>query len=135
MDNITSVYDTQDILKPFRVSRFAALTSFKRDGQGVTTPIGLYLADGKAYFITYSTSWKIKRIANNSQVTLAPCTQRGKVTGGAIKGTARRLEGSEREQKFIRVANSFNRWLFQVIYKVRFKATPVLFEVTPDEAS
>ncbi len=67
--NLTNT--TQDAFMPLHTSRTALLISFRRNGQGVSTPVGIRLADGKAYFTTWSTTGKVKRIANNSLVALA----------------------------------------------------------------
>ncbi len=121
----------QDAFAPLRTSRFIMFTSFKRNGQSVGTPVANTIVNGKIYFITWSTSWKIKRIANNPHVTLASCTQRGKVTGPSIEGTARTLDGEEAKQAYAALGRSFFRWLFTQIYKVRYHAPTVLVEVTP----
>ena len=81
-----------------RHSKTALLTSFRRNGQGVGTPVGLTVVGNKAYFTTWSTTGKIKRLANNPRVTLAPCTQQGKTRGLTVEGIARRLEGAEAKE-------------------------------------
>ena len=47
--------------------------------------------DDKLYVMTRSDMGKTKRIRNNSQVRVAPCTIRGKVTGPEFAATARLL--------------------------------------------
>ncbi|QBD81946.1 PPOX class F420-dependent oxidoreductase [Ktedonosporobacter rubrisoli] len=71
------------------------LTSFRRNGQGVDTPVGTVALNGKLYFMTAADTWKAKRLARNPHVTVAPGTYSGKVLGPAIKGQARRLYGEE----------------------------------------
>ena len=48
--------------------------------------------------MTAANTWKVKRIASNPRVALAPCTARGKALGPAIEGSARRLSGNEMKQ-------------------------------------
>ncbi len=60
-----------------QVSNVALLTTFRRNGQGVETPVGIRFAEGKAYFTTWSTTGKVKRLARNPRVTLAPFTKMG----------------------------------------------------------
>ena len=56
------------------------------------TPIWFAEDDGKLYFMTSSKLGKIKRIRNNAQVKIAPCTIRGKITGPEFSATARILK-------------------------------------------
>jgi PPOX class probable F420-dependent enzyme len=122
---------SQELFAPLLTSHFASLTTFKRNGQGISTPMGFRIIDGKGYFVTYAKAWKVKRMANNPRVTLAPCTRSGKVTGSTVEGTIRRLEGSESQQRYIQLANPLNRLLFGVVlYRWRFKSEPVMYEVT-----
>ena len=72
-------------------SKCIALTTFKRDGSRISTPIWFNVMGGKIYVTTETSAWKVKRIANNPNVEFAVCTQRGKVTGQKFGGTARVL--------------------------------------------
>lgn len=60
------------------------LTTFRRDGTPVATPVNLAL-DGdrsdRGFFRTGAATGKAKRLRNSDRVLLAPCTQRGKPTG------------------------------------------------------
>lgn len=71
------------------------LTSFRRNGIGVGTPVGTIASNGKLYFMTPAHTWKVKRLAYNPRVTLAPGNRRGDALGPAIEGTVRRLEAEE----------------------------------------
>jgi uncharacterized protein len=84
---------------PLNVSKVAQLTTFRRNGQEVNTPVGIQVVNGKGYFTTWSTTGKVKRLAQNPRVTLAPFTKLGmKVIGPTVEGTARRLEEAEVEK-------------------------------------
>ena len=74
---------------------YISLTTFKRDGTGVATPVWFGEQDGKLYVMTRSDMWKTKRVRNNPQVRVAPCTIRGKVTGPQFAATARLLPPEE----------------------------------------
>jgi PPOX class probable F420-dependent enzyme len=76
-------------------SHTVLLTSFRRNGQGVGTPVGMMSRDGKLYFITPASTWKARRIAHNSHVQMALCTFQGQVLSPAVDGTARRLASAE----------------------------------------
>ena len=90
-----STYTTRNILTTPHTGHQTLLVSFRRNGAGVGTQVGTVSSHGKLYFMTPANAWKVKRLANNPRVTLAPCTSRGKPLGPAIEGTARRLSGEE----------------------------------------
>ena len=68
--------------------KYLSLTTYRRDGTAVATPVWL-VRDGDALrVITQADSGKAKRIRNNARVTLAPCDARGNLKGASIEGTA-----------------------------------------------
>lgn len=71
--------------------KYISLTTFRKTGVGVATPVWFGEQDGKLYVMTRSDMGKTKRIRNNPQVKVAPCTIRGKVTGPEFAATARIL--------------------------------------------
>jgi uncharacterized protein len=71
--------------------RYMSLTTFRKTGVAVPTPLWFTEESGRLYFMTRSDSGKYKRIRNNAGVRVAPCTMRGKVTGPEFAGTARIL--------------------------------------------
>lgn len=74
---------------PLVKENYASLTTFRKNGTAVATPMWFAERDGVIYIYTGATSGKVKRIRNTSRVTLAPCTANGKVTGATIEGKAR----------------------------------------------
>ena len=60
--------------------KYISLTTFRKTGQAVPTPVWFGEDDGKLYVMSRSDSGKSKRVRNNPQVRVAPCTMRGKVT-------------------------------------------------------
>src|SRR5580704_1709069 len=75
--------------------KYISLTTFRRNGTGVATPVWFGEDDGKLYVMTRSEMGKMKRIRNNPQVKVAACTVRGKVTGPELAATARVLPAEE----------------------------------------
>ena len=74
------------------------LTTFRRDGTPVATPVWVVALDGEEVgFWTSSGSGKAKRLAHTARVTVQPSDARGRVKAGttAIEGTARLVTGSE----------------------------------------
>ena len=75
--------------EPLLKESYASLTTFRKNGDAVPTPMWFAESDRIIYIYTGSTSGKVKRIRNSGRVTLAPCTANGKVTGEIIEGKAR----------------------------------------------
>ncbi|HVV14738.1 PPOX class F420-dependent oxidoreductase [Amycolatopsis sp.] len=73
------------------------LTTFKRDGTPVGTPVTIAVEGDHAYFHTYDKAWKVKRMRNNPEVEIAPSTLTGRTTGPAMRATVRRIDGEEAE--------------------------------------
>jgi uncharacterized protein len=71
--------------------QFIALTTFRKTGQAVTTPIWFAQSLGTIYVAVHADTGKLKRLRRSGRVTLAPCTYSGKVTGAVIAGQARIL--------------------------------------------
>jgi PPOX class probable F420-dependent enzyme len=96
------------------------LTSFRRNGMGVGSPVGTVDSRGKLYFMTPANTWKVKRLAHNPRVTIAPGTYKGEALGPAIEGTARRLSGKELKQArdLLRVGVVGHFWGF--IFDLRY---------------
>jgi PPOX class probable F420-dependent enzyme len=73
----------------------ALLTTFRRSGEAVPTPVEIRVRGERVYFITWSTTGKVKRLAHTPGVTIARCTRMGRPTGPSVAGTARRLDSVE----------------------------------------
>jgi PPOX class probable F420-dependent enzyme len=72
-----------------------ALTTFRKTGQRVVTPVWFAISHGTIYVETHADAGKLKRLRHTARVTLAPCTYSGKVTGSVSEGNARILTESE----------------------------------------
>ena len=75
--------------------KYISLTTFRKSGAGIPTPVWFGEDGGKLYVMTRGTMGKTKRIRNNPQVKVAPSTIRGKVTGPEFPATARILPPEE----------------------------------------
>jgi PPOX class probable F420-dependent enzyme len=71
--------------------KYIVLTTFRKTGAPVPTPVWFGEQAGKLYVMTRSDSGKYKRIRNNPQIRIASSTIRGKVTGPDFTATARIL--------------------------------------------
>jgi hypothetical protein len=86
---------SNDKLAQFANRKYLNLESYRKDGQGVRTPLWFVENGGVLYFYTVAHSWKVKRIANNPRVRIAPCDVRGNVEGEWVDATARLLDQAE----------------------------------------
>src|SRR5436309_1575592 len=75
--------------------KYISLTTFRKSGAAVATPVWFGEQDGKLFVMTRSDLGKTKRIRNNPQVRVAPCTMRGRVTGPEFPAKARILHPQE----------------------------------------
>ncbi len=78
-------------------ANYISLTTFRKTGEPVTTPVWFAEEAGTIYFYTFPKAGKVKRIRHTPRVTLAPCTLNGKVTGSEVKGKARILTEQQEE--------------------------------------
>ncbi|GAA4546963.1 PPOX class F420-dependent oxidoreductase [Pseudonocardia xishanensis] len=72
---------------------FLLLTTFRRDGTAVPTPVWCApTADGRIGVWTVTKSGKVKRIRRSGAVEVAECDRRGAPLGPAVPGTAEILD-------------------------------------------
>ncbi|MBF6088182.1 PPOX class F420-dependent oxidoreductase [Nocardia cyriacigeorgica] len=76
---------------------YVLLTTFRKDGTPVPTPLWAAADRGKIFVWTVTDSWKVKRLRRNPSVTLQPCNAKGTPHGTPIDGTARILDADETE--------------------------------------
>jgi hypothetical protein len=84
-----------DALANLTAAKTIVLTTYKRDGTPVATPVSIAFDGGRAFFRTYHKAWKTKRLRNNPAVDVAPATARGRGTGPAVHGRATLLDGPD----------------------------------------
>jgi PPOX class probable F420-dependent enzyme len=84
--------------EPFRKRRTALLTTYKRDGTPVATPVTIAVDGDHAYVRTWDSAWKARRMRNNPAVLVAPATVRGRPTGEAVAARSRQLDGDEAQR-------------------------------------
>ena len=67
---------------------YISLTTFKRDGTAVSTPVWVAGDGGRLLVHSAASTWKVKRIRRDSHVRVAPCGATGKIHGEALEGEA-----------------------------------------------
>jgi len=98
--NTAAVRDGTTSSQPF--ARFVeqktiVLTTYRRNGTPVPTPVHIAVDGPVAYIRTFDPSGKLKRMRRTPEVEIAPSTMRGRITGDSMRATARVLSGDEAE--------------------------------------
>jgi PPOX class probable F420-dependent enzyme len=84
-----------DKLAPFANQQFINVETFRKNGQGVPTPVW-FVQDGDTLYVrTVDGSGKVKRIRNNPRVRVTPCDVGGKPKGEWVEGQARFASADE----------------------------------------
>jgi uncharacterized protein len=109
-----------------RGQKYVSLTTFRKNGAGVATPVWFGEDAGKLYVMTGSDMGKAKRIRNNPQVRVAPCTIRGKVTGAEFPATARILPSEEQAH----ARQTINRKYWMARIPLIWSRTDTYFELS-----
>ena len=94
-DSRYNISVSRDIPSEIRGQKYISLATFRKNGEKVATPVWFGEDGNKLYVMTRSNMGKTKRIRNNPQVRVAPCTMRGKITGAEYAALARILPPEE----------------------------------------
>ncbi|MCA1218057.1 PPOX class F420-dependent oxidoreductase [Streptomyces sp. 8L] len=78
-------------------SRYVSLTTYRRNGAGVDTPVWHAVDDRTLYVWTDAGSWKVKRVRNVPRAAATVCTVRGRIEKGAVRaeGAARLITDAD----------------------------------------
>ncbi|MEZ5244824.1 MAG: PPOX class F420-dependent oxidoreductase [Acidimicrobiales bacterium] len=110
--------------------RYLLVTTFRRDGAPVPTPVWAVPVEDAAFgFYTSSATGKAKRLAHTDRVVLQPCDMRGRTRKGTrpVDGVARLVGGDELARIRVRAnekygaATTIVRWVDQIKYRLRGK--------------
>ena len=73
--------------------KYISLTTFKRDGTPVATPVWVVSDDGRRLLVwTGPETWKVKRLRRNPRVLVAASDLRGRTRGESYEGVGRLLD-------------------------------------------
>ena len=78
--------------------KYINLETFRKNGNGVKTPVWFVTENDKIYVITRESTGKVKRLANNPKVNFAPCSFKGSIEGEWISGEATLITGDEAQK-------------------------------------
>ena len=81
-------------------SRYIALTTYRRDGRAVTTPVWAVAIKGKFYVVTTKSTGKAKRVRATGRVRFAACNMNGRrILGEWQEGTGRIVQNEARRSE------------------------------------
>ncbi|GGZ32573.1 hypothetical protein GCM10010387_28290 [Streptomyces inusitatus] len=97
----------------FAAARYISLTTFRKNGTGVATPVWFVQDGGKLHVLTNRESWKVKRLRNDARVTVTVCDARGRIADGALSagGTAELFDDLGDTRKLLARKYSWQFWL------------------------
>jgi len=75
-------------LQALEGQKYVSVTTYRRNREGVPTPVWFIVRNGHVYVWTEAASGKVKRIRINPKVALAPCKMDGKPIGPYFDGVA-----------------------------------------------
>ena len=120
--------------------RYLSITSYKRDGTGVATPVWFVQQDGRLLVETDAASGKVKRIRRNPAVRVAVCTASGRLRGEQADAVAELLPGSEVSSAERLITRKYRidvmvikplRIAQSALHLGRPRTTPVILAITP----
>lgn len=94
-------------LERLAAAKYISLTTFRKDGTPVSTPVWLVRDGDRLLVTTQANSGKAKRIRNSGRVAVAPCSSRGKVKGEAVSATATLQDPAETERTTSLIAKRY----------------------------
>jgi PPOX class probable F420-dependent enzyme len=87
--------------------KYLSVTSFKRDGTPVATPVWFVIDNGRVLIYTGPDSFKAKRIRRNPSVTIAPCTPKGRLRGDPVPARAEFLPAGDTDRVMRLIARKY----------------------------
>lgn len=117
-------------------SRYIALTTYRRDGRPVTTPVWAVPMEGKLYVVTAKRTGKALRVRATGRVRFAPCNMNGRrILGEWQEGTGRIVHDEARRREALAALQHKYGWqlsLAMLVYRWRgFYQDRVVLELTP----
>jgi PPOX class probable F420-dependent enzyme len=120
----------------FNNQNFSNIESFRKNGQGVKTPVW-FVQDGEILYVRSGDgSGKVKRIRKNSQVQVAPCKADETPVGGWVLARAMEMTDPETDRhvdSLLGKKYGFQKMLFALVSRLRGDRYTVLkIEFSPN---
>ena len=104
--------------------KYLSLTTFKRDGTGVATPVWFVAEAGKVLVVTDADSYKARRIRRNASVTVAECTASGRLRSSRVPARAHILPYREAPRAGQLMARKY--WLDRIVILPIYRAVQTI---------
>jgi len=85
-------------LEPFLDQKYINLETYKKDGTPIRTPVWFVIDKNLIYVITRDSTGKVKRLGNNQNVRIVPCSFKGEPKNEWVKGAAENITGEEADK-------------------------------------
>ena len=85
-------------LEPFLDQKYINLETYKKDGTPIRTPVWFVIDKNLIYVITRDSTGKVKRLRNNQNVRIVPCSFKGEPKNEWVKGAAEKITGEEADK-------------------------------------
>jgi uncharacterized protein len=121
-------------------ARYIALTTYRRDGREVTTPVWAAALDGRIYVVTSESTGKVRRVRATGRVRFAPCNANGRrILGEWREGIGQIIEDEERRRQALAALQRKYGWQLSIatlISRLRgLERQRVVLEVSPSPAA
>ncbi len=80
-------------LGQFIDQKYINLETYKKDGTPIRTPVWFVIDNDLIYVITRDTTGKVRRLKNNQDVQIVPCSFKGEPKNVWVKGKAEKIVG------------------------------------------
>jgi len=107
-----------DAFASFDGHQFLLLTTFRRSGEGVPTPVWFARVGDTLGVFTSAHTGKVKRLRRDGRVRIAPCSFKGKPKGPEQEAAARLVDG-EAGARIEGALTAKYRWMFRLIARRR----------------
>jgi uncharacterized protein len=117
-------------------TRYIALTTYRRDGRPVTTPVWAAPLNGNVYVVTARSTGKVRRLRATDRVRFAPSNMNGRrILGAWHEGSGRVVEDEQRRGEALAALRRKYGWqmsLAMLINRLRgLDRERVVLELTP----
>jgi len=85
-------------LEQFLDQKYINLETYKKDGTPIRTPVWFVIDKELIYIITRDSTGKVKRLKNNHDVRIVPCSFKGEPKNDWVKGKAEMITGEEADE-------------------------------------
>ena len=85
-------------LEQFLDQKYINLETYKNDGTPIRTPVWFVIDNDLIYVITRDSTGKVKRLKNNQDVRIVPCSFKGESKNEWVKGKAEKITGEEADK-------------------------------------